>query len=131
VFQSLQWNGLACADFVRNEHGQFLYLDFDAAGMFVPDKTAGVEIIRPLEKLLRGEVPAAELGFRQGVRSVFFPQHLLASLKEGGGRGLASLAMNLRGWQSLPWRTPGLAIHMIRQIYRQWLYLSSEGRKLS
>jgi carbamoyl-phosphate synthase large subunit len=122
LFKNLQWSGLACAEFVRNEAGEFSFLEINPrpwAAIHAAHQ-CGVPLLRLFAEYLQGRRAAAPIDFPDGKQIALFPQYLAAKVRTRqlyGGRDLGPC------WQALraaPWVHPALLYHFFRQIW--WAY---------
>jgi hypothetical protein len=122
VFRGLRWSGIASADFVRGPDGRHYFLEVNPRpwGSISGAANAGVDFFTPLAQALRGNVPEPDLTFRDGVNATMFPDHLHIRLHGGGIRALVRMALDPTGWHGIPWRKPGIAMHLLRRLYRDW-----------
>ena len=120
AFRSLQWTGLASADFVLDADGRFYFLELNPRpwGAIAAAAQAGVDLFKPMAAQLRGVPPQRGASARAGVDTYLFPQYWRVRLMTHGRRHWAKPEVIAALFRSIPWRSPWLALHFLRVL--QW-----------
>jgi hypothetical protein len=121
VFAAMRLNGLASADFIRDDDGRFHFLELNPRpwGSIVAARDVGVDLFAPLVETWRGRAPAARLAFADGVRSPILPLAVLSAAAWRSGDAPRSL----RRARGSPGRAPesvapAFAWHLARRALR-------------
>jgi predicted ATP-grasp superfamily ATP-dependent carboligase len=124
LVKAVQWTGFAQADYVRDEHGRFAFLEVNPRpwGSIAAAARVGVDFFTPLVQLFRGEMPDARLDFPSGRDIALFPQRVRAHLRSSRAfvsRWLAA-ASDLASWHAVLHTDPRLIGPYLRwMIYRR------------
>jgi hypothetical protein len=107
VFRSLQFTGIASADFMRGANGKYLFLEVNPRpwGSIGVARRAGVDVIPAWVRMLRGCPNDAELVGRANVDWVKHPEYLLGQsrgLRATLVRSMHTVALRSWSWGSVP-----------------------------
>jgi hypothetical protein len=124
LLADLRWFGMACVEFIRDERGRFVLMEVNPrpwAALEAAERS-GADICRAFAETLAGRPVAPSLGYRLGGPQVVLEGFLVARhLNRGIGPTLRTLS--LRDWldcaRAVPWKTPWLALHILRRVYRE------------
>lgn len=121
---AIQWNGLGNIDFIRSENGELYFLEMNPRiwGSIAAAEDAGVEMIRPLLQVLRGEVPDSALAVNTNVHSALFPQYLLTLCQQGGYGNLWRAISERWLWRQAPWHNPRYMFGYLVKFTHAWLH---------
>lgn len=125
LFADMRWSGLAAADFIRDEAGQFILLEMNPRpwGSIELAERSGVPVCRAFAESLAGRSVTPPPRNRKGVSDVILEGFLVARRPRGGGIGATLRTLSLREWldclRAVPWGKPRLALHVLRRIYRE------------
>lgn len=120
IVRALAWTGMASLDFVRDERGRFLFLEVNPRpwGSIAAAEQAAVDLYGPLARLLAGEVPAAQLAYREGVDCAVLPLAFLSPAAWRAPGACAAALRSLRGAQGRVWRPAGQGMHVAHRLVR-------------
>lgn len=124
LFADLEWSGMACAEFIRDDRGRFVLMEMNPrpwAALEVAERS-GADICRAFAESLAGRPVAPERGYRMGG-----PQIVLEGFLQAHHRGTGILSilrgLGVRDWlecvRAVPWRRPWLALYILRRLYRE------------
>ncbi len=122
LMRELQWSGMACAEYIRNESGHLTLLEINVrpwAALGAAER-CGSQMCRAFARLLAGGPMPARAGHRVGVESLVLEGFLLARRSGSLWQTLRSLPWrDIYGClRAIPWAQPWLALHMARRAYR-------------
>lgn len=125
LFADLQWTGMACAEFIRDELGNFLLLEMNPrpwASLEVAERS-GARICHVFAESLAGRSVDPPARYRTGVSNVVLEGFLMSRRARDGGIGSTLRTLSLREWldclRAVPWSRPRLALHVLRRLYRE------------
>lgn len=122
LMRHLQWSGMACAEYVRDETGQLILLEINVrpwAALEVAER-CGAALSRAFAELLSGRPVAARSGHRVGVESLVLEGFLRAHRSGSVWRTFWRLPLRdaYGCLRAIPWGRPWLALHVLRRMYR-------------
>jgi hypothetical protein len=111
LLQAVPWTGLASADFVRGNDGQFYFVDFNPRpwGCITTAIEAGVDLLSPYAEMLQGRDVEPILHFENHIDSLVFPRYLLAQ-KYRSFAGLRHAYNDLKSRRGQHWRSIGFSL---------------------
>ncbi|HEU5443305.1 MAG TPA: ATP-grasp domain-containing protein, partial [Steroidobacteraceae bacterium] len=125
LFADLRWTGMACAEFIRDERGNFLLLEMNPrpwAALEIAERS-GARICRAFAESLAGRSAHPPARYRTGVSDIVLEGFLMARRGREGGIGSTLRTLRLREWldccRAVPWGRPRLALHVLRRLYRE------------
>ena len=120
VFASLEWTGLASADFIRDTSGQYHFLEVNPRpwGSIAAVAAANVDLWSPLVSLLEGSAPVPDLHYTDGVECAVLPLFLLTMRPRGWRRDLALVRRAWRSGQRSAWSDLGQVVHLAHRLRR-------------
>lgn len=124
LFADLEWSGMACAEFIRDERGRFVLMEMNPrpwAALEVAERS-GAGICRAFAETLAGRPVTPQQRYRMGR-----PQVVLEGFLQAHNRGTGILSTlrspSLKDWlaclRAVPWRRPWLALYVLRRLYRE------------
>jgi hypothetical protein len=119
LFRALEWDGIACAEFMRLAPGDFRFLEINPrpwATIMAADK-CGIPLLRLFANYLHGRRPAAAREFADGIEYTLFPSFLLARLRARKFPQLSDLKAYRQLLLAAPWRNPALLMHFTRMLW--------------
>lgn len=130
IFEGLQWTGLACAEFILTETGEYHFLEINPRpwAAIQAAHCCGVPLMDLFAQLLLGRNPQEAFPFVENREVALFPAFLEARLATGTGLKLKDMASHLRLLRAVPWRHPGLLLHFGRKL-RWSAQLGSDSRR--
>jgi len=117
IFAALEWDGLACAEFIQDSQGDYRFLEINPrpwAAIYAAHN-CGVPLLRTFAAYLRGERAPRRIEFPDGKEVVLFPQFISARLAAGEFGRLRDVGSYLRSLRGAPWSRPMLVLHMLRR----------------
>ena len=132
IFSGLQWTGLACAEFILTDTGQYHFLEINPRpwAAIQAAHCCGVPLMDLFAQFLLKRSPKRALPFVADREVTLFPAFLEARLATGEGLKLRDMASHMRSLRAVPWRYPGLLLHFGRKL-RWSAQLGSESRRHS
>lgn len=122
LMRRLQWSGMACAEYMRDEQGRLFLLEINVrpwAALEVAER-CGATLSRAFAEMLSGKPVTGRAGHSVGVESLVLEGFLRAHRGGSVWRTFRRLpSRDAYGClRAIPWRQPGLALHMLRVMYR-------------
>lgn len=122
LMRHLQWSGMACAEYIRDEKGSLTLLEINVrpwAALGAAERS-GAAMCRTFAELLSGRTVSARAGHAVGVESVVLEGFLRARRTGLIWRTVPNLPLRdaYGCLRAIPWRQPWLALHMLRRAYR-------------
>ncbi len=119
LFENMQWTGLACAEFMRDEQGEYHFLEIN------PRPWAAIQAAHycsiPLLDLfvdyLDGKLPPKTITVPDGVDIALFPQFIAWRLKAKRFLRWSDRRSYCQSLAGAPWRRPALLLHFLRRIW--------------
>lgn len=120
VFASLEWTGLASADFIRDASGQYHFLEVNPRpwGSIAAAAAANVDLWSPYVSMLMGDAPSPDLRHTDGVECAVLPLFLLTMRPHAWRRDLSLIRRAWRSGQRSAWRDFGQAVHLAHRLHR-------------
>ena len=119
IFNKLNWTGLACAEFMRNNQGQFFYLEINPrpwAAIQVAS-LCGMPLLKSFCEYLLGETPAKQNDFTVNMEVSLFPQYFNQKRNSGNFPCWSDGRYYLQSLLGAPWRYPYLIMHYLRLFW--------------
>ena len=119
LFRGLEWNGLACAEFMRNEAGEYFFLEINPRPWAAIQAAhyCGVPLLSMFADYLLGSEPAKQIEFPDNKDATLFPQFItsrISARRFGQWRDRQAYG---QAFMSAPWRHPPLLLHFMRKIW--------------
>jgi hypothetical protein len=120
AFQAAGVSGLASVDFIRDERGQFQFLELNPRpwGSMAAVRDAGSDLFSPLVGMWSGNATTPCLEYEIGKRSPVFPLYLFSGRYWRSGRALTALESDAGGVLRLARQNPSLALHFAHRLLR-------------
>lgn len=122
IFRDLQWSGIAFAEFIQNEAGEFVLMEINARpwGSLETAEMCGAQISRTFGEMLLGRPIAAQPPYPAGVDWIILEGYLLSLRRAGVWSTLWHVPPRdmWRCMSAVPWSRPRLAFHVMRRAYR-------------
>ncbi len=130
MFAALKWDGLALAEFMQGENGEFYLMEINPRpwGTIQVAEVCGVPMIRPFVQMLKGETIDPPRSYVAGRDIVMFPGFLSARIRQGRFPRLQDLGSYLRMIRTIPWKYGGLLWHTSQTLY--WLWCDQRANTL-
>lgn len=127
IFTALEWDGLACAEFIRDAAGKYHFLEINPRpwAAILAAHHCGAPLLRMFARYLNGMAAEQPRIFSPEVECTLFPAFLQARIR---ARQFPRLRDVRAYWQSLhaaPWNRPALMRHYLEMI--RWTF--SEANK--
>ena len=121
LFRDLASEGIACAEFMRDRRGAYTLIEVNPRpwGSIEAARRCGVDLCKVFAERLAGAPLTGPADYEPGVECVLFPRFLVARWASGAHLTLRDLRHAGRSVGSVPWRHPGLALHLLRRAYRE------------
>jgi biotin carboxylase len=122
LFSAFRWTGLACAEFMLDDAGEFYFMEINPRpwAAIQAAHVCGVPLLRSFARFLRDPAtPLPPLPFVVGKEVALFPQYFATKVREGPGSVLKSLPGVLSSLSLAPWRHPPAVLHYFRQMWWQ------------
>lgn len=119
LFGELRWNGLACAEFIKDASGNYHFLEINPrpwAAIRAAER-CGVPLLAMFAEYLRGRQPVRQVEFPADRDVALFPQFVAARLAAGKLFRWADRRAYFEILAGLPWSSPYLMIHFFRRIW--------------
>ncbi len=119
LFGELRWSGLACAEFIRDDQGNYHFLEINPrpwAAIRAADR-CGVPLLEMFARYLKGEKPDRQVDFPAGREVALFPQFVAARLRAGRLLRWSDRRAYLEILAGIPWTRPALVLHLLRRVW--------------
>lgn len=118
LFAALGWSGLACAEFIATDNGDYMFLEVNPRpwAAIQAAHVCGVPLFDMFADYLLGREPAPQAEFPHGREVPLFPQYLTSRLFHSKFSAKAIL----QGLTHAPWTHPFLMLHHLRSIWWAW-----------
>ncbi|MGH8299523.1 MAG: hypothetical protein ACRES6_09610 [Steroidobacteraceae bacterium] len=122
IFRDLQWSGIAFAEFIQSEAGEFVLMEINVRpwGSLEIAEKCGAQISRTFGEMLLGHAITAQAPYPVGADWLILEGYLLSRRQTGVWATLRRLPP-VDIWMCLkavPWSRPRLAFHVMRRTYR-------------
>ena len=119
LFRGLGWTGLACAEFIRNDAGEYYFLEINPRPWAAIQAAhyCGVPLMSMFANYLLGSEPAAQIDFPGNKEATLFPQFVSSRLSTHRFGQWRDRRAYLQAFASAPWRHPSLLLHFLRSIW--------------
>jgi hypothetical protein len=130
IFKGLEWTGLACAEFILADNGEFHFLEINPRpwAAIQAAHCCGVPLMDLFAEFLMGQVRREPMPFVANREVTLFPAFLDSRLATGAGIRWQDIGSHLRSLRAVPWRYPGLLLHFGRKL-RWSAQLGAETRR--
>lgn len=118
VFRGLSWTGLACAEFMRGQDGEYRFLEINPrpwAAIYAAH-CCGIPLLRAFARYLRGDRTIHPVSVPDGRDVVLFPQFFSARVASGDFPRMQDLRYYVEALRGAPWKSPHLLIHLLRRV---------------
>lgn len=122
LFRGFGWTGLACAEFMLDEAGEFHFMEINPRpwAAIQAAHVCGVPLLRSFAQFLRDpSTPLPPIPFAVGKDVALFPQYFATRVREGPASVVKSLPTVLSSLALAPWRHPRAVLHYLRQMWWQ------------
>jgi hypothetical protein len=118
LFEALEWNGLACAEFMRDGRGEYRFLEVNPRpwAAIQAAHVCGVPLMRSFAERMMGRSVDPQPMFPDGKEVTLFPQFLMHRLATGFGRWRDRRAYG-QLMACAPMGQPNLLLHLLRQVW--------------
>lgn len=125
IFRALEWDGLACAEFIQQTDGGYHFLEINprAWAAIRAAHSCGVPLLRLFVDYLLGRRPVHKKPFPNGQECTLFPAFFAARIREGAFPRVADLRAYSQAIAAAPWTQPALMRHFLRVLW--WTYDAS------
>jgi predicted ATP-grasp superfamily ATP-dependent carboligase len=119
LFEGLEWTGLACAEFMRDEAGEYYFLEINPRpwAAIQAAHCCGVPLLDMFADHILGKSPAIQIEFPRDKEVALFPQFIAARVRARRLGSWRDVSICLRSLANAPWRHPGLLLHFLRTIW--------------
>jgi hypothetical protein len=122
IFRELQWSGIAFAEFIQDEAGEFVLMEINVRpwGSLEIAEMSGAQISRTFGDMLLGRSVAAQAPYAVGADWIVLEGFLLSRRQTGVWSTLRRLSATdiWMCMKAVPWSRPGIAFHVMRRTYR-------------
>jgi biotin carboxylase len=120
LFQALEWDGLACAEFIREDSGEYSLLEVNPRPWTAIQAAqyCGIHLFEAFAEHLVGRPITSATQYEPGVDCALFPQFLLARLNAAKLSSWRDAGYVLQCLRAAPWGRPRLMLHMLRRVLR-------------
>ena len=118
IFAALEWDGLACAEFIRLGPGDYRFLEVNPRpwAAIRAAHRCGVPLQDSFIDYLRGDRSVRDSGFEDGVEVTLVPAFLSARLQAGQFPRWSDLGAYRQSLAMLPWTKPPLLRYFIQSM---------------
>lgn len=118
LFKGFEWSGLACAEFIRTEAGEYYFLEINPRpwAAIQAAHCCGVPLMDLFAEYLRGWTRREPMSFVADRDVTLFPAFVENRLSTGAGFQWRDLVAHLRSLRAVPWTHPGLLAHFARKL---------------
>jgi biotin carboxylase len=119
IFQKLAWTGLACAEFIRTEAGDYHFLEINprVLAAILASHRCGVPLMSSFAEYLLGSRPDSRVQI-DGMEVTLFPQFILARTREKKLFRWTDRRAYVQAVLDAPWRYPRLLFHFAMMTWR-------------
>lgn len=119
MFKKLEWTGLACAEFMCDEKGDYYFLEINPRpwAAIQAAHVCGVPLLKSFAYYLLGKEPEEQVDFRTGKEIVLFPQFINHRPQSGNFWHLKNLRYYLKSLADSPWQDPYLLFYYLRTFW--------------
>lgn len=122
IFRNLEWDGLACAEFIRLGPSDYRFLEINPrpwAAIYAAH-VCGVPLLEMFVQYLLGRYSAPRIEFADGIECTLFPAFFTARIRADAFPRAADLKAYWQALRTAPWRRPPLMRSLFRLIW--WTY---------
>lgn len=122
IFRNLEWDGLACAEFIRLGPGDYRFLEINPrpwAAIYAAH-VCGVPLLKMFVQYVLGRYSARRIEFADGIECTLFPAFFTARIRAGAFPRAADLKAYWQALRTAPWGYPPLMRSFVRLIW--WTY---------
>jgi biotin carboxylase len=118
LFRELGWSGLACAEFIRNEQGEYYFLEMNPRpwAAIQAAHVCGVPLLRSFASYLLGKEIPPQKDFKENKEICLFPQYFIHMINKDGHFNLKYFFYYLKCLAVAPWLHPRLLLSNLRTI---------------
>ncbi|MGH8208954.1 MAG: hypothetical protein ACREU6_05040 [Steroidobacteraceae bacterium] len=121
LFLALRWTGLACAEFICDEAGDYHLLEVNPRpwGAIAAARFCGVDLCKSFAEQLAERAASTRSEYRAGVDCTLFPQFFAVRL-QARVWAWGDIPRYLQSLRAAPWNQPRLVLHLLRRLWRIW-----------
>lgn len=118
LFGALRWDGLACAEFIRTDAGQYFFLEINARpwAAIRAAHRCGIPLLRQFAQYLTGRYTGKPRAYPHGKDCTLFPAFFMARIRSARFPRVKDLKAYWQATMAAPWTQLALLRHHLHLI---------------